>query len=91
MEYKKENNGFLFKKEDRATEKSPQYEGKINVGGKEYRLAAWIKESKAGKKYFSLAISDPKGKVVPEGKEPEFPKPELPPLDVNGIPDEIPF
>ncbi len=27
--------------------------------GKEYKLSAWIKESKAGKKYFSLSVVSP--------------------------------
>ena len=86
--YDDTNRGFLFKKEDRTNEKSPQYEGKINVDGKDYRIVAWIKESKAGKKYFSLSVSDPKGKVVPAGREPENPRPEPPVIDFV---DELPF
>lgn len=82
----------MFKKEDRTNEKSPEYEGRINIDGKDYRIAAWVKESsKNGKKFFSISVSDPKGKVIPERKEPDYPKPELPKIDVSGIPDEIPF
>lgn len=90
--YDDTNRGVLFKKEDRISDKSPEYEGRLNVNGKEYRLAAWVKEStRNGKKFFSISVSDPKGKVVPEGREPEFPKPELPKIDVSDIPDQIPF
>jgi uncharacterized protein (DUF736 family) len=32
------------------------------VDGVEKRLAAWIKESKTGKKFFSLSVSDPQPK-----------------------------
>lgn len=82
----------MFKKEDRTSEKSPEYEGRINIDGKDYRIAAWIKESsKNGKKFLSISVSDPKGKVIPEGREPDYPKPELPKVDVSSIPDEIPF
>ena len=91
MSYDNTNRGVLFKKEERLSPKSPNYEGRINVGGKDYRLAAWIKEGKNGKKFMSLEISDPKGKVIPEGREPEFPKTDLPKVDVSSIPDEIPF
>lgn len=81
----------MFKKEDRSNPKSPEYEGRINIDGKDYRIAAWVKESsKNGKKFFSISVSDPKGKVN-EGREPDYPKPELPKVDVSGIPDEIPF
>lgn len=97
MEYKKENNGVLFKNEKKNSEKSPDYEGRINVNGKDYRLSAWIKESKAGKKYMSLSVSS-MAKVVPEGKLPDEPAPKFPevnikPLDLSGVPDdmEIPF
>ncbi len=90
--YDETNCGLLFKKEERASEKSPEYEGRLNVNGKEYRIVAWVKTSaKTGKKFFSLSVTDPKGKVVPEGREPEFPKTELPKIDVSSVPDQIPF
>lgn len=92
MPYDTTNSGVLFKKEDRATPKSPEYEGKINVDGKDYKLVAWVKESsKTGKKFFSLSVSDPKGKVIPEGRKPEFPQVDLPKVDVSSVPDELPF
>lgn len=57
--FDKTNKGFLFKDEKRKNERAPEYTGTINVGGKDYRLSAWIKESKAGKKYFSLSVTSP--------------------------------
>lgn len=90
--YDDTNRGVLFKKEERLSPKSPEYEGRLNVDGKDYRLSAWVKEStRNGKKFFSISIYDPKGKVIPEGREPEFPKTDLPKVDVSDIPDEIPF
>lgn len=95
--YDDTNRGTLFKNEKKNSEKSPDYEGRINVNGKDYRLSAWIKESKAGKKYMSLSVSS-MAKVVPEGKLPDEPAPKFPevnikPLDLSKVPDdmELPF
>jgi hypothetical protein len=71
------NSGVLFKNES-PNEKAPAYKGKINVDGKEYELAAWLKEGKNGK-YMSLKVQEPREKR---------PKPE-PTFDE--IPDDLPF
>ncbi len=39
------NSGVLFKNES-PNEKAPAYKGKINVDGKEYELAAWLKKAR---------------------------------------------
>lgn len=56
MAYDNTNTGALFKAKERATEKHPEYTGTINIDGREYWLSGWVKESKAGQKYFSLAV-----------------------------------
>lgn len=61
MEYDNTNRGTLFKAKEKKSEKSPDYTGTINVNGVEMRLSAWLKESKAGTKYFSLAVSEKDG------------------------------
>ena len=58
MDYDNTNRGTLFKAKEKKSEKSPDYTGTINVNGVEMRLSAWLKESKAGMKYFSLAVSE---------------------------------
>lgn len=59
MDYDNTNTGTLFKNES-DNEKAPQYKGKINVNGKEYELAAWVREAKSGKgKFFSLKVQEP--------------------------------
>lgn len=57
-DYDNTNRGVLFKAKEKKNEKSPDYSGTINVDGKELRLSGWIKESKAGTKFFSLAVSE---------------------------------
>jgi len=61
VEYDNTNRGTLFKAKEKKGERSPDYTGTINVNGVEMRLSAWLKESKAGTKYFSLAVSEKDG------------------------------
>ena len=61
-EFDNTNRGVLFRDEKRTNEKAPEYTGTINVGGVEKRLAAWIKVSSKGTKFFSLSVSDPQQK-----------------------------
>jgi hypothetical protein len=67
MDY--ENSGVLFKNDKKGNERSPDYSGKINIDGREMRLAAWIKEGKAGK-FMSLKVSEltQKQEVKPAAK-----------------------
>jgi uncharacterized protein (DUF736 family) len=63
MQYDNTNKGVLFRDAEKAEgTKKPDYTGKLNVNGKDYRLAGWLKESKTGSKFLSLAISEPKAK-----------------------------
>ena len=64
MAYEQKNNsGSLFRNDKKLTEKQPDYNGTVKVDGKDYKLAAWIKESKSGQKYFSLSLQE--ANVVP--------------------------
>jgi len=74
MQYNNTNTGVLFKNES-DNEKAPAYKGKINVNGKEYELAAWIKEGKTGK-FMSLKVQ--------EAKKPKA-------QDFAEMPDDLPF
>lgn len=80
MEYSNENRGVLFKNDKATTDKHPGYTGKINVGGVDYYLSAWVKEGQRGK-FFSLSV-----KPVDE-------KPQAQPAQqaVAEMDDDIPF
>ena len=54
----KENTGSLFPNDKKKEDKHPDYTGKVMVSGKLMQVAGWINESKAGKKYMSLKLSD---------------------------------
>lgn len=56
-EYDNTNKGALFKNDRRTNDRQPEYTGSLNVEGVEYWLSAWVKTSKAGQKFFSVAIT----------------------------------
>lgn len=69
MEYSNENRGTLYRNENKKEENHPDYSGSLNVGGKDYWLSGWVKESKKdGKKFFSLSIKQ-KAKENPHAKK----------------------
>ena len=55
-EFDNTNRGALFKNNEKAQPNHADYQGNINVGGQEFWLNAWLKESKAGDKYMSLSV-----------------------------------
>ena len=55
-DYDNTNSGALFKNERKEADTHADYNGSVNVDGKEFWLNAWLKESKAGKKYMSLSL-----------------------------------
>ena len=66
MEYDNTNTGVLFRNETSNEEnKQPYMTGKLNVEGKEFQIAGWMKESQAGKKFLSLRVQEPRVKEVP--------------------------
>ncbi len=68
-----QDSGILFKNDKHGIEKAPDYTVKLNVGGVDYRLAAWVKEGARGK-FMSLKVSDlePKSDLPPTGPPPEL-------------------
>lgn len=58
MEYDNTNAGAIFKNET-ATGNQPTYRGKINVDGVDKQIAMWVKQTKDGKPFFSVKITEP--------------------------------
>jgi hypothetical protein len=52
--------GALFRNPRKEKDSQPDYNGDVTIGGVKYRLAGWLKESKSGKKFLSLAASEEK-------------------------------
>ncbi len=54
------NSGVIFKNAKKPEgSKQPDYRGEINVDGAIKEVALWVRESKDGKKYFSVKVSEP--------------------------------
>lgn len=78
MPHDNTDSGALFKNDKKGNENWPDYRGKLNVGGDDYWISAWLKTSKKGQKYMSLSVQpvdkdlrgpsrrdDPDGSTVP--------------------------
>jgi hypothetical protein len=53
----RDNCGALFHNVRKAKETHPDYTGEAMIGGVEYRVSGWGRESKNGTKYMSLAFT----------------------------------
>lgn len=85
MSYDNTNRGVLFKNDRKETDKHPDYRGRIDVGGTEYWLDAWIKTPKAGgAKFMSLSVKPKEAKAQQEAPSPQ-PRTDAP------FSDDIPF
>lgn len=62
--YDNTNRGALFVNERKDHPNKPDYTGKLNVGGKDYRLAAWLKPD-SGRLFCSLEVSESLPKDTP--------------------------
>jgi hypothetical protein len=77
MEYDNTNAGAIFKNET-ATGNQPTYRGKINVDGIDKQIAMWVKQTKDGKSFFSVKISEPYQAELPTTQAPSELKDDLP-------------
>lgn len=69
-DYDNTNRGALFRNNRKEQPNHPDYNGTLNVGGVDYYINAWLKESKKdGKKFFSLSVKE-KGVNAPP-RQPE--------------------
>lgn len=66
-DYDNTNTGILSRNDKREEgSKQPEFTGKINVGGTDYWLAAWVRERKDGTgKFFSLKVTEIEDKPKP--------------------------
>lgn len=53
----REKSGILSKNDKKTTDKHPDYKGDMMIEGREYWLSGWIKKSKDGRSFLSLALT----------------------------------
>ena len=56
MAESRDNSGALFKAKPNENPNWPGYSGKAVIGGTEYWISGWLKESDVAGKYFSLSF-----------------------------------
>ena len=74
------NTGAIFKNNYKKADTHPDYKGKMNCEGLEKEVALWVRETKNGEKFFSMAIS-----------EPYKPQPVAEELTKTEVDDDLPF
>jgi hypothetical protein len=88
----RDNSGSLFRNDRKEKDTQPDYTGTGMYGGQEIRISAWLKTSKAGKKFLSLSIQP---KVEDHQNERPAPRPDFVRKSSAGVgrdmDDEIPF
>ena len=52
----KDNQGALFRNEEKKSENHPDYSGTVTIEGKEMWISGWINESKNGTQYMKLSF-----------------------------------
>lgn len=88
MQYDNTDKGALFKNNRKETERHPDYTGKIDVGGSERYISAWLKESKNGNKFLSLSLGKSVDGAANNGSNGSYQKP----VENNNFHnDDIPF
>lgn len=85
----KDLSGALFRNEKKSTDMQPDYTGDCTVSGTKWRIAAWIKPDRNGKKFMSLKFTVPQDRPAPKLTEPDNPH-SIDPADVPKQ-DDIPF
>jgi uncharacterized protein (DUF736 family) len=52
------NSGAVFPNDKGDNPKRPDWKGKLNVAGVEYKISAWAKVAKNGRDYLSLKVEE---------------------------------
>ncbi len=94
------NTGVLFKNENKANDRQPDYNGRLDIEGTEIKLAAWVRTAKStGKKFLSLRVDDwdkrkpaanDNGQRTRPQREPQRPAPQSASRQ-DDFDDDIPF
>lgn len=65
------NSGALFKNENSTSDKAPGYTGTANIGGKEWRIAAWVQQGTNGRSsFFSFKFEEPQASTAKPAPKP---------------------
>jgi hypothetical protein len=86
------NSGILFKNNRKKQDNHPDYQGDATIGGKKYKMSAWLKQGARGKfTSFSFTAKD-SNESLPSRETQSQPEPQSEPQQEPAGPEEnIPF
>jgi hypothetical protein len=56
-QYNDDNRGVLFWREEKETEKHPDWTGSVTIAGRTFDIAGWSRKSEKGKDYISISVN----------------------------------
>lgn len=87
----KENTGSLFRNNRKESERHPDYNGSVRIEGHDYWISGWLKETKDGQKYFSLAFKRKDGTAARPDAAKAFEREAQKHFPGATLDDEVPF
>ena len=67
----KDNSGSIFRNDKRDNDRQPTHQGSCKINNQEFWISAWVNETKAGAKYFSLKFQPKEGEFVRSSDKPQ--------------------
>lgn len=88
---KRDNSGALWKNKRKKQENHPDFQGEALIGGREYWVSGWARESQQGNRYTSLAFKPkPEYRAPQSNAQPNPPKAREPGSD-DEDPGDMPW
>lgn len=88
----KDNTGSLFRNNRKESERHPDYNGSVRIDGHDMWISGWLKETKDGQKYFSLAFKRKDGTATrPSDAAKSFEREAQKHFPGATLDDEVPF
>lgn len=87
----KDNTGSLFRNNRKESERHPDYNGSVRIDGHDLWISGWLKETKDGQKYFSLAFKRKDGTAARPDAAKAFEREAQKHFPGATLDDEVPF
>ncbi len=57
QQYDNTNRGAMFPAREKRSDRSPDYNGKLNINGEEFWISAWVRDGRSGE-FLSLSLGE---------------------------------
>jgi hypothetical protein len=100
MTYDNTNKGALFRHDKEGNDKRPDYKGKLNIEGVDYRISGWVRKPKNGGASYMHLVAEPMQERLTDAPRDSHsqakangyqPQPRTQPQQPEDDCDEIPF